>query len=217
MKKRLSLLFICIISIGSANASLIFHNDRSIFNGASGLTGVNDDFEAIGVAPGGVLTIADSFIGAGFSASSSGGGGMVALGSGVIGNPTTVIGSNFFSEYAIFTFLPSIEAIGVDLFSNISGDTFNINIFASSGALLGNTNVSGIGGAGTFFGVITDIGTIGRIELTGGSGELVDNITFGNVTAGSIPEPITLWLLGSGLIGLIGMRKKSSTVSIKSA
>lgn len=208
MKKLLIFLFIYVIGISSSNAALVFYNDRNVFNGASGLTGVNDDFESLGVAPGGVVLIADPFLGTGFSASSSSGNGMVALGAGLIGNPTITIAPNFFADFAIFTFSPSVEAIGIDLFSNVANDTFNINIFAPGGALLGNTSVGGIGGSATFFGVITDSGTIERIEFTGSSGEVFDNITFGNVDIASVPAPPAVWLFGLGLLSLINMRKK---------
>ncbi len=209
MKKTLSILFLCFLSMGSCNAALVYFNDRNSFEGASGLTGVNDDFESIAVASGGVLGIADPFVGAGFSASSSGGNGMVALGAGLIGNPSKSIGPDFFADFAIFTFLPGVEALGIELFSNASNDTFNINIFAPGGALLGNTSVAGIGGAGTFFGVITDTGSIGRIEFTGSSGEIFDNITLGDVVVdvGSVPLPSAIWLFGFGVFSLLKVRK----------
>ena len=44
-----------------------------------------------------------------------------------------------------------------------------------------------------------------------GSEALIDNIQFDNVS--SVPVPAAVWLFGFGLMGLIGMRRKSSTVA----
>jgi len=55
---------------------------------------------------------------------------------------------------------------------------------------------------------------IGRsIDFVGTASGLVDNITFGSATATGtatvdVPAPAAIWLFGSGLISLIGVRKK---------
>lgn len=53
------------------------------------------------------------------------------------------------------------------------------------------------------------------IFLTGITGS--QYIGLDNVSVSAVPVPAALWLFGSGLIGLIGMKRKSSNGSMFSA
>ncbi len=61
----------------------------------------------------------------------------------------------------------------------------------------------------------TEITTIFLTGIIGSQYIGLDNISVRSVSV--IPEPVALWLFGSGLIGLIGMKRKSSKASIISA
>ncbi|MEN6421559.1 MAG: PEP-CTERM sorting domain-containing protein [Smithella sp.] len=36
----------------------------------------------------------------------------------------------------------------------------------------------------------------------------IDNIEFERIPAATVPEPATIWLFGTALVGIIGMRRK---------
>ena len=57
-----------------------------------------------------------------------------------------------------------------------------------------------------------------RLSRFGSVGETnFDNVTLEQTTVSAVPAPTAVWLLGSGLIGLIGMKKKPSKLSEKYA
>ena len=76
-------------------------------------------------------------------------------------------------------------------------------VYGVGDVLLGSTVVNALSnGTPTFFGV-SDVVLITRINLDSmtNQAEGIDNIAFA-----PIPEPSTMLLLGSGLVGLIGYR-----------
>jgi hypothetical protein len=102
--------------------------------------------------------------------------------------------------------LSSANAIGMDVFS-ISSSSITISVFAPGGSLLGSYPVSA-SSSPTFFGVISDSGPIGRLNLSSGSGaaEGVDDVAFGST---AIPEPTTFVLLRVGLAALGLVRRRA--------
>lgn len=46
--------------------------------------------------------------------------------------------------------------------------------------------------------------------ITGGASPTVDNQIFGAITLAPIPVPAAVWLLGSGLLGLLGLKRRLS-------
>jgi hypothetical protein len=84
-----------------------------------------------------------------------------------------------------------------------------ISAFGPTNAPLGSSSLFAPLG-GIFFGVISDAGPIGRLNIasqTSQPGELVDNVAFGNV---SVPEPASVLLFGIGL-GASALGRRRST------
>ena len=203
----------------NANAGLLFFTDRSAFELASGLSEVNEDFEAANVSPGGVagtnnplnsftndstFSTGDIIDGLSVSASS---GSVVALGAGLIGSSKSV-GADLFSATTILSFNAGYQAIGLDLFSSNSDDVIDISIFGLSDSFLQLTTASGINSSLSFFGVISDSDLITKISFDSqnGAGEIIDNIIFLNAV--SVPEPAGLAIFSLGLFALRLRQKK---------
>ena len=121
---------------------------------------------------------------------SSSAGGMVILGSGIIGNASIVLGPNFFADSYIINMTGTTFAAGMDLWVGADG-TVDVNVFDGpdgTGALLGSTSVAVTGGVGQFTGVESSslIGSI-ILEETAGGGEVIDDFSMSDV-----PIPVEL-------------------------
>jgi hypothetical protein len=52
-------------------------------------------------------------------------------------------------------------------------------------------------------------GSQGSLMTAGGTAWIMDNVTFDAPIATSVPEPASLLLMGSGMVGLIARRRRS--------
>lgn len=169
----------------AAMASLTFFNDRATFEAAApGLT--LEDFENGNVGPGGVIPcgnplengdpcFAPGGLADGFSLSASVGQ-TVALGDGVIGQPSIAVGPDLFNANASFAFTaPDVFAVGFDLFDPF-GSAFTVTLVGEDSTVLGSMVVQ----APAFFGVKSDQ-IIARVDIaaTGFGAEIFDNLLFG--------------------------------------
>ncbi len=110
----------------------------------------------------------------------------------------------------------STDQLGVGFDSGFFDDVSStaITAFARDGSLLGSVSNEGLGIE--FLGLVTDDETESIagvfLDLVGEEsfGFAIDNIRFGAVGDIDVPEvpvPASVWLFGSGLIGLLGMRR----------
>lgn len=197
-------------TVGSADVrgGALTFADRASFNSAVGTLPL-EDFEGGATAAGAVNTctepvsnasndpcFAPGDLIAGFQITSSGGGGVVALGDGFIGQPSTVMGANNFADFTTVTFTGGgVTTVGLDAFSGSGGGNVDIRVFDSGGALADTITLApSADNVSEFFGIFSP-GPISRIEIegTGTSGELFDNLAFGT---GSQEPPVSVPALG---------------------
>lgn len=127
---------------------------------------------------------------------------------GLPGVASKAIFVNYYADTLIISLTSPANAIGFDAF-NYSGPQLTIQVLDSTGALLGSTTIPVGYWETTFFGVISDSGPIGSIELDGsGTAEGVDNVAFGLTNA--VPEPGTVAMMGAGLLGLLAWRRRAA-------
>ena len=107
-----------------------------------------------------------------------------------------------------------IPAAGFDFYVYLSqylvSAPTHMSVFGSGYVLLGETAVTSSDSTPVFFGVASSSDMIKRINILGDypgyyEWEGIDNVTF---NAPAIPEPTTILLISSGLIGLAGLKRK---------
>ena len=92
-----------------------------------------------------------------------------------------------------------------------NGTKLSVSAFNPSGDLLGTTfsSVSSNLGNQEFL-QLTGFGPIGHVEIAGGvNGTFtMDDLQFDTASVSVVPEPASLWMLGTGLMTLIGFRRR---------
>ena len=112
---------------------------------------------------------------------------LVALGPGVIGNTSKIVGPNTFVDSTDMTFpFEDVFAVGMDVLINVSS-AVDVSVYGPGGVVLGTTVVNTTP-TGTFFGVAAGQ-PITQITLVSSNGELIDNVAFGPFFGDSYTSP----------------------------
>ena len=201
MKRILLVLFLLFFWIGTVSASPIYYTDRSAFNAAAGSL----NFESFEVAPSGPQA---SFSFSGFTVEETNGTNALTnvLINSAFGTYPVTNGSGALwyddndNSIGVFTFASPITAFGLDL-------TTALNSSITIGGDL-STTLNRTSNTPAFFGVIdtTPFTTI-TFNASGGPEVGFDAVSFGTT---SVPEPITMLLLGVGLVGLAATKRMRS-------
>lgn len=121
--------------------------------------------------------------------------GLIVYGDGAIFGGTKSVGTNWFGDALVLTFVPGVLAVGTDVFAatspgqTLAGD-FVENVYHGS-TLLGSTTFSEAKGGFGFMGVssTSQITSISLLYTTNDATTFADNIAFGS-NASPIPVPV---------------------------
>jgi len=146
----------------------------------------------------------------GFSLTTSSGGGIVILGDGFIGQPTAVAGPLTFADTLNVEFSPEVSAVAFDGFSGAGGPAdVTVTVLDGDGGTIGTITIpTSADNVSEFFGFSSELSIGGlTVEGIGGTGELIDNLQFGNPAVGpDLPLPPQVPTLNQfGLLLLAGL------------
>jgi len=183
-------------------------------------TTVFEDFENSPVPPAGVLSCIEPVnslsngpcyvpggLIPGFNVTSSGGGGVVTLGAGLLGagHVSTIIGANTFVETTNVSFdAADVTAIAFDVLTNGTGPV-TITLLDSIGGTIGTIALGAVATATPVFVGFSSITPVASLIISddGGSGELIDDLYFGAL-GGALGPPLGIpTLTMTGLISLL--------------
>ncbi len=128
----------------------------------------------------------------------------------LLSDATIEFGNVFNVLLANSIFSDFVESDGNNSMSFVRDDYWGGNTFSQSG----DARSFGSNDVGANWEIS---GTYNQNTLNGSIFLSANNLALMSTTAATVPVPAALWLFGSGLIGLIGMKRKSSKASIFSA
>lgn len=156
--------------------------------GLTGAGGINTCNEPVNSASNDVCFTPGDLID-GFNITSSLGGGVVALGVGIVPSQTSVVvGANSFAESTTISFdAADVDAVGFQLLSNNEPNPITVTAFDSSNSIIGT--ISAI--PPTYIGFTSNIPIASvTIDEDAGQGELFDDLSFGVGGPTAPPSPV---------------------------
>jgi hypothetical protein len=198
------ILLTVLLALVATSAHATLFTDRATFESSISIT-YNENFET--------LSGTSSFSGpitmpTGLTVSSPSND-LFSAGPGQSTNSTEAIGSNYpIGDFLTFLLGGDYSAFGADFFQNFNNGlqfsgliSYQLQFF-DNGSLIDSINSSVAPNGGSFIGFISNVGVFDRVQVLSlaGSFEVADNVTVGN--ASTVPEPITMTLMGLGLAGL---------------